>query len=89
MKLIKKIRLKKTRRLALISWFRVLLWWGSEIARDVFTVKRSAPQIQHVTKDFIFFPLSSWMFSEDKLFCLSCNIKEKKIEIHSFAINKN
>jgi hypothetical protein len=64
------------------AWFRVLLWWGTEIARQVFVYRKPQAQIVHISKSAMDFPLSSWAFTQEKSYCLTSESQIHKIEIH-------
>ena len=73
-----------------VAWFRVLLWWGAEMARQVFVYKKPRAQIVHVSLSESQLPLSSWAFTAEAGYCLVSDRQERHVEIHSVSqITKN
>jgi len=69
----------------IVAWFRVLLWWGAEMARQVFVYKKPGAQIVHVRLSESQLPLSSWAFTPDEGYCLVSDRQARNVEIHSVS----
>ena len=91
---IRTITFTNTRRkmssLRILAWFRFLLWWGVEMARQVFVYKKPREQIVRVTKSDRCFPVASWTFIGDETYCLVMSDKHRGVEIFSVSqMNQN
>ena len=69
----------------IVAWFRVLLWWGAEMARQVFVYKKPQAQIVHVSLSESQLPLSSWAFTAEAGYCLVSDRQARNVEIHSVS----
>ena len=64
---------KKKRKgipLRFAAGFRILLWWGAEIARGIFVYKKPKAQIVRLSVFNDAFPVSSWVFTSARGYCL-------------------
>jgi hypothetical protein len=76
-----KIR-KGKQSIALITGFRLLLWWGGQAVRSLFIDRRPAVQEEKEMQQDMKFPLSFWAFVSQKGYCLVSGQNDRKITIH-------
>ena len=74
---------KERASLKIVAWFRILLWWGADAARRVLEYRRPNAQIQRVTDSHEVFPISSWVFTKNEVYCMVFQRKEQEIIIQS------
>ena len=80
----------KMSSLRILAWFRILLWWGGEMARQVFVYKKPRAQIVRVTKWDRCFPAASWTFTRDETYCLILSDRHQGVEIFPVSqMNQN
>lgn len=73
-----------------VTWFRVLLWWGTQVVRQVFHVKRTRAEVVRVSHVDYTWPVSSWVFSGEKVYGIFFKRNESKICVYEFPeLEKN
>lgn len=73
-----------------VTWFRVFLWWGTQIVRQVFHVKRPKAEVVRVSHIDYTWPVSSWVFSGEKVYGIFFKRNESKIRVYEFPeLEKN
>ncbi len=71
--------------LIVVSWFRFLLWWGVEVARQVFVYRKPRAQVIRLSKSDWTFPVSSWVVAGDDLYCMISPREEREVRIYPLA----
>ena len=71
--------------LKILTLFRLLLWWGAEMARQVFIYKKPSAQIVHTSNVDFYLPVSSWVITRRETYCLVSDYGNQKVEIHPVA----
>jgi len=71
--------------LKILALFRFLLWWGAEMARQMFVYKKPRGQVVHISNIDRCLPLSSWVVTKRETFCLVSDYGNEKVEIHTVA----
>jgi len=69
----------------MITWFRILLWWGSEMAKQMVQVRKPEAQIQFVYQSTTHFPKSKWGINKERPFCMVQRITRNETRIHLFS----
>lgn len=67
-----------------IPWFRILLWWGTEVSKQIFTVRRPRPQIVRLSRFDRSLPISSWVFIKDRVYALFSRRDVPEVRILEF-----
>ena len=81
---------KSGRALGWLTWFHILLWWGSEVVRQVLHVRRPRPQIVRVSAIDETWPVSSWVFTKEKVYGIFFKRYEHGVKIYEFPeLEKN
>jgi hypothetical protein len=73
---------KKKIQIALITSFRLLLWWSAEAAKNLFVFRKPGVQIQQVQSLNTEFPFSSWILTRQSVYCLSTREGKRDVVIH-------
>ena len=79
---------RKKNAYGIVAGFRLLLWWGTEVARQVLVYKKPMAQVIHVTKSHRNLPASAWAFDEEKSYCLVSDQQNTRVEIHTVSLMK-
>jgi len=76
--------------LGIVTWFRLFLWWGTQVVRQVFHVKRPRAEIVRISHIDYTWPVSSWVFSGEKVYGIFFKRNESKIRVYEFPeLEKN
>ena len=67
--------------MALITSFRLLLWWGAEAAKNLIAFRQPRPQIQQTYTWNTEFPLSRWNLSRQNVYCLTAREGQQHVVI--------
>lgn len=79
------IRAKERYSIGLISWFRILLWWGTEVMRGILDVRRPKPQIVRLSRSDQVYPVSAWVFVERRAYGMFFQRNTPGIEIRELT----
>lgn len=79
---------RKKNTYGIVAGFRLLLWWGTEVARQVLVYKKPMAQVVHVAKSYRNLPPSAWAFDEEKSYCLVSDQRSRNVEIHTVSLMK-
>jgi hypothetical protein len=74
-----KVRISK----GALSYIRLLLWWGAQAARTVFTVKEPPARVVRCSRMEWVFPLAVWALREDRSFCIFSKRGEPEVSIRA------
>ena len=61
---------------------RVFLWWGTEVVRQVLTYREPRARIIHVLRSENLFPVSKWIFTNERMYCLISDGTQTGVDIY-------
>ena len=77
-------RMKEIAPAGVVQWFRVLLWWGTAVARQILPVRKPKPAVVRLSPVEQAWPLSSWVFTREKVYGIFFQKYEQGVRIYEF-----
>ncbi len=66
----------------MMTLFRIFLWWGTEVMKQVLTYRKPKARIIHLLRSESVFPVSKWIFVNETTYCLVSEKKEAGVNIY-------
>ncbi len=84
------VQKRKQHSVRVITLFRIFLWWGTEVVRQVLTYRKPRARIIHVLRSERLFPVSKWIFTNKQSYCLVSDRLQPKVDVIELEqINQN
>ena len=78
-------RRRKPSVIGIVSFFRIVLWWSTEIAQQIVAIRKPKPQIVRISRTNWTFPPSLWCFHKEKSYCLIARTFKREICIYELS----
>jgi hypothetical protein len=75
-------RTQNRHSIGLLSRFRFFLWLGSETMKKVWTTRRPRARVQRLSISKTEYPVSSWVFQREMIYCLVAPTGQKEVLIY-------
>ncbi|MBN2029087.1 hypothetical protein JW824_02485 [bacterium] len=75
---------RKFNPVGIVTLFRVFLWWGTEVVKQVLTHRKPEAKIVHMLRSESVFPVSKWVFTDKMTCCIVSVGTEAGVDIHRF-----